>query len=69
VLHNQRWPTQLSDSLLWGRYFFLRFPPEVASLAVVLDIWQADDASVKDVLSEMFQKAQDASIAIAHRIV
>ena len=46
--------------------YFLEFPREVASLAVGLDIWQADDASVGDVLSRILKKAQDASIAIAH---
>jgi hypothetical protein len=46
--------------------FFLEFTREVASLAVGLDIWQADDASVGDVLSRILEKAQDASIAIAH---
>ena len=46
--------------------FFLEFPRQVASLAVSLDIWQADDASVGDILSRIFEKAQDASIAIAH---
>ena len=46
--------------------FFLEFPPQVASLAVSLDIWQADDSSVGDVLSRIHEKAQDASIAIAH---
>ena len=46
--------------------FFLEFPREVASLATVLDIWQADDASVKDILSRIHEKAQDANIAIAH---
>ena len=45
---------------------FLEFPREVASLAVGLDIWQADDASVGDVLSRILEKAQNASIAIAH---
>jgi len=46
--------------------FFLEFPREVASLAVSLDIWQADDASVGDVLSRILEKAQDTSITIAH---
>ena len=46
--------------------FYLEFPREVASLAVGLDIWQADDASVGDVLFRILRKAQDAGIAIAH---
>ena len=46
--------------------FSLEFPPEVASLAVGLDIWQADNASVGDVLSRVLEKAQDSSIAIGH---
>ena len=46
--------------------FSLEFPREVASLAVVLDIWQGDDASIKDVLSWIHEKAHDANIAIAH---
>lgn len=48
--------------------FFLEFPREVASLAVSLDIWQADDASVGDVLSRIHEKAQNAGIAIAHHM-
>ena len=46
--------------------FFLEFPQEVASLAVGLDIWQADNASVGDVLSRVLEKAQDSSIAVGH---
>lgn len=46
--------------------YFLELPREVASVAVGLDIWQADDASVGDVLSRILEKAQDANIAIAH---
>ena len=47
--------------------FFLEFPRDVASLAVGLDIWQADHASVGDVLSRILEKAQ-GTIAIAHRM-
>jgi len=47
--------------------FFLEFPQDVASLAVGLDVWQADDGFVGDVLSRILEKAQ-GTIAIAHRI-
>ena len=47
--------------------FFLEFPRDVAELTVGLDIWQADNDSVGDVLSKILQKAQGA-IAIAHLI-
>ena len=47
--------------------FFLEFPRDIANLAVSLDIWRADDASVGDVLSGILEKAQGTT-TIAHRL-
>ena len=47
--------------------FFLEFPRDIANIAVSLDIWQADNASVGDVLSGILEKAQ-GTVTIAHRL-